>query len=86
MTEELTPLEDTTGETALAAAAVKPAARRELTPREVAILDSIERLANGHPAQPDVVKPTQAMAALIRLLIRKGLVTELEFLDELTKK
>jgi chorismate mutase len=86
VTEELTPLEETTGETALAAA--KPAAprQRELSPREAAILESIDRLANGHPAQPDVVKPTQAMAALIRLLIKKGLVSEIEFLDELTRK
>jgi hypothetical protein len=59
---------------------------RELTPREVAILESLDELASGAPAQPDVVKPAQAMAAMIRLLIKKRVVTELEFLDELSKK
>jgi hypothetical protein len=32
------------------------------------------------------VKPTQAIAALIRLLIRKRIVSEQDFLDELSKK
>jgi hypothetical protein len=83
---ELTPLEETTGETLLTPAPPAPAPKREITQREVAILDSLDRLANGQPAQPDVVKPTQAMAALIRLLFKKGLVSEIEFLDELTRK
>jgi hypothetical protein len=59
---------------------------RELTAHEAAILESLDQLASGAPAQPDVVKPAQAMAAMIRLLIRKRVVTELEFLDELSKK
>jgi hypothetical protein len=59
---------------------------RGLTDRELAILDSLDRLAGGAHAEPDVVKPTQAMAAMIRLLIRKRIVTEAEFLDELSKK
>jgi hypothetical protein len=59
---------------------------RDLTEREIAILESLDQLASGAPAQPDVVKPAQAMAAMIRLLIRKRIVTELEFLDELSKK
>jgi hypothetical protein len=59
---------------------------RELTAREIAILESLDQLASGAPAQPDVVKPAQAMAAMIRLLIRKRVVSELEFLDELSKK
>jgi hypothetical protein len=114
--EELTPLEETTGEALLARAPAVPAASpapaaaaptptptpapaaapalatspgaqgRELTSREAAIIESLDRLANGAPAQPDIVKPTQAMAALIRLLIKKGVVSELEFLDELSKK
>ncbi len=32
------------------------------------------------------MKPAQAMAAMIRLLLRKRIVTEQEFLDELSKK
>ena len=71
--------------TDLAPAPGEPA-QRELTEQEVAILESLDRLASGAPAQPDIVKPAQAMAALIRLLIRKRMVTELEFLDELSKK
>jgi hypothetical protein len=64
----------------------RAAPARELTPQEIAILESLDQLASGAPAQPEVVKPAQAMAAMIRLLIRKRIVTELEFLDELTKK
>jgi hypothetical protein len=59
---------------------------RELTDRDLAVLESLDRLADGAPVEPDVVKPAQAMAAMIRLLIRKRLVTEQEFLDELSKK
>jgi hypothetical protein len=59
---------------------------RALSQRELAILESLDQLASGAPAQPDIVKPAQAMAALFRLLLRKRLVTELEFLDELAKK
>jgi hypothetical protein len=64
---------------------VAPAAR-PLTFEEVAILDALERLAGGHHAEPDIVKPAQAMAALVRLLIRKRIVTEQEFLDELRNR
>jgi type IV pilus assembly protein PilB len=59
---------------------------RPLTPEEVAILDALDRLAEGHHAEPNIVKPTQAMAALVRLLLRKRVITEQEFLDEFGKK
>jgi hypothetical protein len=59
---------------------------RDLSEREIAILESLDRLADGAPAEPDLVKPTQAMAAMIRLLIRKHIVSEQDFLDELSKK
>jgi hypothetical protein len=62
------------------------AAPRPLTPDELAILDALERLAGGHHAEPDIVKPAQAMAALVRLLLRKRVITEQEFLDEFGKK
>jgi hypothetical protein len=87
--EELTPLEEPQGEPVLATDLAPEADApppRELTPQEIAILESLDRLASGAPAQPDIVKPAQAMAALIRLLIRRRIVTELEFLDELSKK
>ncbi len=59
---------------------------RPLTPSELSILDALERLAGGAHAEPEIVKPAQAMAAMIRLLLRKRVVTEQEFLDELSKK
>jgi hypothetical protein len=63
-----------------------PQPSRDLSDHELAILESLDRLADGAPTEPEVVKPAQAMAAMIRLLIRKRLVTEEEFLDELSKK
>ncbi|HEY6097839.1 MAG TPA: hypothetical protein VIW03_00320 [Anaeromyxobacter sp.] len=60
--------------------------QRPLTPDETAILDALDRLAGGHHAEPEIVKPAQAMAALVRLLLRKRIVSEQEFLDELKKK
>jgi hypothetical protein len=87
--ELLAPIELPEGEPVLAtdlAPAPGERPQRELTEQEIAILESLDRLASGAPAQPDIVKPAQAMAALIRLLIRKRIVTELEFLDELSKK
>jgi len=59
---------------------------RPLTPEEIAILDALDRLAGGHHAEPDIVKPAQAMAALVRLLLRKRIISEQEFLDEFGKK
>lgn len=58
---------------------------RTLTDRELAILDELERLAGGAHADPAVVKPAQAMAALIRLLIKRRIITEQDFLDELLR-
>ncbi len=63
-----------------------PQPTRDLTDEEMAILESLDRLASGAPAEPDIVKPAQAMAALIRLLIRRRIVSEQDFLDELSKK
>ncbi len=59
---------------------------RELSSRDVAILDALERLAMGveDPASP--VKPAQVAAALLRLMLRKKLVSEQELLDELTRR
>jgi hypothetical protein len=67
-------------------APAEPEASRPLTPEEIAILDALERLADGHHAEPDIVKPAQAMAALVRLLLRKRIIAEQEFLDEFKRK
>ncbi len=92
--EELTPLDDGPQNEPILASDLAPQegmvdgrlASRELSPRETAILESLDRLADGSPAEPEVVKPAQAMAAMIRLLIRTGIVSEQDFLDELSKK
>jgi hypothetical protein len=53
---------------------------------ELRLLEVIDRLAEGEPVPPEVVKPAQMVAALIRLLIRKGIITEAEFLEEFHAK
>jgi hypothetical protein len=65
--------------------AADPSAPR-FTPREATVLAALERLAGGAHAEPEILKPAQAMAVLARLLLRKGLVTERELLDELLRK
>jgi hypothetical protein len=74
--EELTPFSDVTDAHELPA---------RLTAAEQAILGALERLATGGRAEPEVLRPTQLMAALARLLLRKGLLTERELLDALTR-
>jgi hypothetical protein len=57
-----------------------------LTAREAAVLAALERLAGGAHAEPELLRPAQAMAALARVLLRKGIVSERELLDELVRK
>jgi hypothetical protein len=59
---------------------------RPLSADEIAILESLDRLASGAHAEPEIVKPAQAMAALVRLLLRKRIIGEQELLDELVRK
>ncbi|HUL59956.1 MAG TPA: hypothetical protein VLU43_11800 [Anaeromyxobacteraceae bacterium] len=61
-------------------------AERTLTLRELEILDALESMAHGGDSEPAVVKPDQAMAALVRLMLRKRVITEQEFLEELLRK
>jgi len=65
-----------------------PPAPPEFSDADLQVLDSIERLADGQEAVLDSekVKPARMVAALIRLLIKKGVIQELEFLDELARK
>ncbi|ACL67492.1 General secretory system II protein E domain protein [Anaeromyxobacter dehalogenans 2CP-1] len=56
------------------------------TDGERAILSALERLAAGAPAEPEIVKPAQAMAALFRALLKRGLLTERDLLDELVRR
>ncbi len=61
-------------------------ALRPLTPKEVVILDALERLAAGQEDVPLPVKPTQVAAALLRIMLRHKIVTQQELLDELLRK
>ncbi|RJS18705.1 general secretion pathway protein GspE [Corallococcus sp. H22C18031201] len=55
---------------------------------DLAVLDDLDRLSKGEEPSLDTekVKPARMVASLIRLLIRKGLIQELEFLEELARK
>ncbi len=60
----------------------------EFSDADLQILEDLERMATGEAPelQSEKVKPAQMVAALIRLLIRKGVVVEAEFLEELGRK
>lgn len=60
----------------------------EFDEKDLEVLETMEKLAGGAAAaiEGEKVRPEQMVAALVRLLIRKGVIQELEFLDELTRK
>lgn len=68
-----------------AVAAEKPF---EFSDDDLKILENIELMANGN--EPNVesakVKPAQMVASLVRLLMKKGVIGETEFLEELGRK
>ncbi|WP_232293514.1 general secretion pathway protein GspE, partial [Stigmatella aurantiaca] len=55
---------------------------------DLQVLDNLERLSKGEEpiTVTQKVMPAQMVAALIRLLINKGVIQEQEFLDELVRK
>ena len=57
---------------------------RQLTPRQSAMLDALERASRGE--ESGFVKNGQLAAALARLLLKHGLLTEQDLLDELMRK
>jgi len=59
---------------------------RELSQRDVAILDALDQIARGveDPASP--VKASRVAATLLRLLLKKKLIGEAELLDELSRR
>jgi hypothetical protein len=63
-------------------------AGRPLTEGELEVINAIERLADGAQDLSEVrqVKPAQMVAALVRLLIRQGVIQETDFLTELSRK
>ena len=71
---ELAPAED----------APEVAPEKPLTPRQSAMLDALERAARGE--ESGLVRPGHLAAVLVRLLVKRGIVSERELLEELTKK
>jgi hypothetical protein len=74
-----------------AAASVKPPeppVPPNFSEEDLRVLDSLERISQGE--EPTVatqkIMPAQMVAALIRLLIKKRVIQEEEFLDELARK
>jgi len=60
----------------------------EISEQDLRILDDLEKMAQGETPSLDTekVRPARMVASLIRLLIRKGVIHELEFLEELARK
>ncbi|MET0405433.1 MAG: hypothetical protein ABW123_23655 [Cystobacter sp.] len=60
----------------------------DITEEDLRVLEEIERMADGAEAElhTEKVKPARMVASLIRLLIRKRLIREEEFLEELSRK
>ena len=58
------------------------------TAEELSVIGIIEQLADGliEDAPIKQAKPAHMIAALVRLLIRQGVIRETEFLEELTRK
>jgi hypothetical protein len=86
-TAEFTLTDEITGSGLLIPEEAPPApAPSALTPRELEVLHALERLAGGAHAEPEILKPAQAMAALALLLVKKGIVTEQELLAAITRR
>jgi hypothetical protein len=65
----------------------KPSGEPALRDEDLALLASLEQLAKGAAPGPALtVKPTQLLAALVHLLIRKKVISEREFIEELHRK
>ena len=58
----------------------------ELTEGELQILDSLEARVATAGEPPQIIKPGELVSALIRLMIRRGLLTEPELIEELQKR
>ncbi|WP_224245651.1 GspE/PulE/PilB domain-containing protein [Hyalangium gracile] len=74
-----------------AAKNVKPPERNlppNFSEEDLRVLDDLERISQGEePAVPtQKIMPAQMVAALVRLLIKKRVIQEEEFLDELSRK
>jgi len=55
-------------------------------PRLLALLDALDRAARVSQAPPEVARVARLSSALVRVLLRKGVLTEAEVLGELLRK
>jgi hypothetical protein len=62
--------------------------RLDFSDADLQVLEAIDRLAAGAPEEGEAekVRPARMVASLVRLLMRKGVIHELEFLEELSRK
>jgi hypothetical protein len=61
-----------------------PRSQRERTPKEMALLDALARLARGEESA--FLKPGRLAAALAKVLLERGLISEAELLEALTRR
>lgn len=66
----------------------EPPTPPDFSEEDLAVLEDLDRMATGDEVVLDTekVKPARMVASLIRLLIRKRVINELEFLEELSRK
>ncbi len=77
---------DPMGQRASRPPASRPAGGPGARGDDQAVLDVLDRLVHGEPVAPEVVKPAQMVAALVRLLLQKRVISEEEFLAEFRRK
>ncbi len=89
-TRDLTPLPSadpvSVVELPTAAAVPRDADVPDLSPRLQALLEAMERAARGASTTPELARISRVSAALVRLLLRKGVITEAELIAELVRK
>jgi hypothetical protein len=64
---------------------IVPEADGEFGPRIEAMLDGIDRVALHDGCPPEVVRLARLTSALVRLMLRKGLVSEDEMVHEFVR-
>ena len=60
---------------------VPPEGDPEYSPRVEALLDSLERIGLRDPTSPETARLARLTSAMVRLLLRKGVVNESELAD-----
>ena len=67
-------------------AALTTSSLKTLTEEELALLKELELYAQGQAPPQAKVKPIQLVAAVLQVLLKRQLISELELLEELTRK